>query len=88
MARAIPVLPEVGSTMTETPGLSRPSASIAATMAAPMRSLTEWAGLKNSSLAATVATQPAVTRLSRTSGVLPMRAVMSSPMRMFFPFEV
>ena len=50
-----------------------------------MRSLTEWAGLKNSNFAATVAGQPAVIRLIRTSGVFPISPVMSSAMRMLPP---
>ncbi len=78
----MPVLPDVGSTITDVPGTSLPSRSIASTIETPIRSLTEWAGLKNSSLAATVAAHPAVIRFSLTSGVLPMSLVMSSAMRM------
>ena len=85
MASAMPVLPEVGSTITDLPGLNLPARSIASTIATPMRSLTECAGLKNSSFAATVATHPEVTRLSRTSGVLPTSLVMSAAMRIVPP---
>ena len=46
----MPVLPEVGSMMTE-PGFSRPLASASSTMALAIRSFTEPAGLKYSSLA-------------------------------------
>ena len=46
----MPVLPEVGSMMTE-PGFSRPLASASSIMALAMRSFTEPAGLKYSSLA-------------------------------------
>jgi hypothetical protein len=44
MASAMPVLPEVPSTIVP-PGCSSPEASAASMMAAPMRSLTELAGL-------------------------------------------
>ena len=44
MARAIPVLPLVGSTMVP-PGFSSPEASAASTMAMPMRSFTLLDGL-------------------------------------------
>ena len=50
----MPVLPEVGSMMTE-PGPSRPRASASSIMALAMRSLTEPAGLKPSSLATSFA---------------------------------
>ena len=46
-----------------------------------MRSFTLPAGLKNSSLAATSATAPSVTRRSRTSGVFPISWVTSSAIR-------
>ena len=46
----MPVLPEVGSIMTEL-GFSRPRASPSSIMALAMRSFTEPAGLKYSSLA-------------------------------------
>ena len=68
MARAMPVLPLVGSTITVS-GPIRPAACAASIMATPMRSLTLLAGLKNSSLAATSAGAPSVILLMRTSGV-------------------
>ena len=77
MARAIPVLPLVGSRMIVS-GLIRPACSAASIMDTPMRSFTLPAGLNDSSLAATSATAPAVTRRSRTSGVFPISSVMSS----------
>ena len=76
IARAMPVLPLVGSTMTVS-GPMRPASSAASIIATPMRSLTELAGLKNSSLASTVAPAPSVTRFRRTRGVLPMSSVTS-----------
>ena len=76
MDSAIPVLPEVPSTIVP-PGLSAPEATASSTMAAPMRSLTLLAGLADSSLASTVACTPSVTELRRTSGVLPMVSVTS-----------
>ena len=48
-ASAIPVLPEVGSTIT-VPGRIWPALSAASIIARPMRSLTEESGLKNSHL--------------------------------------
>src|SRR5689334_609865 len=76
MARAMPVLPLVGSTSTLSLLMS-PAFSAAAIMEKPIRSLTEWAGLKNSSLATTSAFAPSVTRFKRTSGVLPISSVTS-----------
>src|SRR5882757_5714734 len=46
-------------------------------MLKPMRSFTLLAGLKNSSLAATCAWQPSVTRFKKTRGVLPISSVTS-----------
>jgi hypothetical protein len=64
----MPVLPEVGSrTMVSGPIL--PAASAASSMATAMRSLTLWAGLKNSSLRATVAPLAGARRFSLTRGV-------------------
>ena len=77
IARAMPVFPLVGSRMIVS-GLIRPACSAASIMDTPMRSFTLPAGLKDSSLAATSATAPAVTRRSRTSGVCPISCVMSS----------
>jgi hypothetical protein len=72
----MPVLPLVAS-MTRPPGGSRPSASAASIMDSPARSLTLAAGLKNSSLAKTVASRPAAKRLIRTRGVRPTSSVAS-----------
>ena len=74
IASAMPVLPDVGSTMMVWPGVMSPSRSAASIIDRPMRSLTEPPGLKLSSLATTVAPAPSVTLLSRTSGVPPMRS--------------
>src|ERR1035441_7510987 len=59
-----------------------PSRSAASIMARPMRSLTLAAELSLSRLRTTRAVQPAVTWLSWTSGVLPMRSVMLAAMFM------
>ena len=76
IARAIPVLPLVGST-TMVSGLIRPAFSAASIIATPMRSLTLADGLKDSSFPRTSAPAPSVTWRSRTSGVLPVSSVMS-----------
>ena len=76
-ARAMPVLPLVGST-SSLPGPSRPSCSARQIMAAPMRHFTEKAGLRPSILASTRAPHPWVTRLSCTKGVLPMVRLLSA----------
>ena len=81
MARAIPVLPLVGSTMTVS-GVRRPASSAASIMATAIRSLTLPAGLKNSSFATTSAPAPSVTFRRRTRGVPPINWVMSSAIRM------
>ena len=81
MASAMPVLPLVGSTTTVSGPMS-PASSAASIIATPMRSLTECAGLKNSSFAATSAPAPSVTLRMRTSGVLPMSSVTSLAIRM------
>ena len=69
----MPVLPEVGSMMTE-PGFSSPLASASSTMALAMRSLTLPAGLKYSSLARILAFRPWAFSMwvSSSSGVCPM----------------
>ncbi len=67
----MPVLPLVASTIVVRPGSMRPSASAAATMATPMRSLTEPPGLYISSLAKTCAPPSGASRLSWTIGVRP-----------------
>ena len=71
------MLPDVGSTMVP-PGFSSPDASAASTMRSAIRSFTLEPGLKYSSLASTVASIPAATGPSRTSGVLPMRSATCS----------
>ncbi len=75
----MPVLPEVGSTMTLS-GAIEPAASIARIMLTPMRSFTLEVGLKNSSLrqmsAAMLSSR--VMRGMRTRGVLPMVSAMLS----------
>ena len=52
IASAMPVLPLVGSTITVSGPIS-PASWAASIIATPIRSFTEWAGLKNSSLATT-----------------------------------
>ena len=81
IASAIPVLPLVGSTITERPGSIRPSASAASIIATPMRSLTEPPGLKYSSLATTSAPRFSPSLRSETIGVFPTTAETSPPMR-------
>ncbi len=76
-ASAMPVLPEVGSTITVSASMS-PARSAASIIETPIRSFTELNGLKNSHLIRIWAFTPSVTRLSRTSGVPPMVFVMSS----------
>ena len=69
----MPVLPEVGSMITE-PGLSLPLASASSIMALATRSFTEPAGLKYSSLASTRAFRPwaASIWVISSSGVCPI----------------
>ena len=69
----MPVLPEVGSMITE-PAFSLPSASAWSIMALAMRSLTDPAGFKYSSLARTLAFRPRRCSIwvSSSSGVPPM----------------
>ncbi len=69
----MPVLPLVGSIRTVS-GLICPACSSASIIATPIRSLTEAMGLKNSSLASTVAFGfiSADNRGSPTSGVSPI----------------
>ncbi len=67
----MPVFPEVPSTMVP-PGLRRPSASASSTIFKAMRSLTEFPGLKNSTLANTKASISEVILLSLISGVFPI----------------
>ena len=77
----MPVLPLVGSTITERPRSIRPSRSALSIIATPIRSLTEPPGLKYSSLAITSPATPAPRRGSETSGVLPTTAEVSAPTR-------
>ena len=74
----MPVLPLVGSMIVVSPGEMRPAASAASIIDRPMRSLTLPPGLNDSSLPTTVA--PVLSEMPRsfTSGVPPIRAVMSS----------
>ncbi len=72
-AKAMPVLPLVGSTRMDTPGVMMPARSAASIMPRPIRSFTEPSGLKNSSFNARSATKPssAASLGSRTIGVPP-----------------
>jgi hypothetical protein len=76
----MPVLPEVGSTKVVRPGRIRPAASSASIIATPIRSLTLPIGLKNSSLARTLATMPfsRANLSSLTSGVSPIVSVIEA----------
>src|SRR5579862_9294425 len=76
-ASAIPVLPLVGSTIS-LPGPSRPRFSASQISAAPMRHFTEYAGLRPSIFASTVAGAPSSTRFKRTSGVWPIERELSA----------
>src|SRR5689334_7324415 len=70
----MPVLPLVGSTMTERPGTRVPACSAASTMARAMRSLTEPPGLYCSHLTQTSAAWLDTTFFRRIKGVRPMRS--------------
>src|SRR4051794_15549989 len=78
----MPVLPEVGSTITDSPGLMRPSRSADSIIASAMRSLTEPPGLNCSHLTHTSAAPSPTSccgrRRKRTSGVPPMSSRMLS----------
>ena len=78
MASAMPVLPLVGSTMVVLSGEMRPASSAASIIERPMRSLTLPPGLNDSSLPTIVAPERSERPRSLTSGVPPIRAVMSS----------
>src|SRR5215510_7661554 len=84
MARPIPVLPLVGSTMVE-PGRSTPRRSASSTMDRAMRSFTLPAGLSDSILATTAAPPARGRRRRRTIGVPPIRSSTESAigLRMF-----
>ena len=71
------MLPLVGSRMMVS-SLISPARSAASIMLTPIRSLTLDKGLKDSSLASTVAPRPSVTLFNLTRGVLPMVLVISS----------
>src|SRR3989304_2933648 len=73
IARPMPVLPLVGSTIVS-PGLRRPLFSAASIMLRAMRSLTLPAGFIDSTLATTSAQSGWTTRFSRTIGVPPTRS--------------
>ena len=70
IARPVPVLPEVGSTIVP-PGFRRPSRSAASTRRIATRSLIEPPGLKYSTFATTCGVSPAAIRERRISGVSP-----------------
>src|SRR5215212_1096615 len=72
-ASAMPVLPDDGSRMVW-PGASRPSFSARSIMARAMRSFTEPNGFWLSSLARMRTSALGESRLTSTSGVLPMRS--------------
>ena len=79
IARPTPVLPEVGSTIVP-PGRNQPLRSASSIIRIPIRSLTDPPGLSISSLATSRRGDPGTlgqSRLSRTSGVLPMAEMMS-----------
>src|SRR3954454_17810555 len=76
MARAMPVLPEVGSRMTLS-GVRRPSRSASSTMRLAMRSLSEPVGFCPSSLAHRRTPGFGDSRGMPTSGVFPMASRMS-----------
>jgi hypothetical protein len=78
MARPIPVLPDVPSTMVP-PGFNRPVRSASSIIRTAIRSLIELPGLNVSSLTRTVAEiRPFVMELMRTIGVSPMASRMVS----------
>ena len=72
-ARPIPVLPDVGSIMTE-PSFNRPFSSASSIIAFAIRSFTLPAGLKYSSFTRTVASSPSSFSMfaTSTSGVFPI----------------
>jgi hypothetical protein len=75
-ARPTPVLPEVGSMITDSPGVIFPSRSAASIMESATRSLSEPPGLNCSHLQNTSAIPGSTRWRSRTSGVPPMRSSM------------
>ena len=77
IARAIPVFPLVGSTITVLPGSMLPWFSASRIIARPMRSLTLPPGFMNSHFATRVPVISEAIRLSRTNGVPAIKAVTS-----------
>ena len=75
-ARAMPVLPLVGSMITVSL-VSRPLFSASSIIAMPIRSLTLDSGLKNSHFNKISAPIPSVTLFNRTKGVRPIVSTMS-----------
>src|SRR6266404_1263087 len=73
----MPVLPLVDSTIA-LPGPRTPRCSASHSIAAPRRSLTEYAGLRPSIFPRMRAGAPSVTRFKRTSGVRPIECALSS----------
>src|SRR3954453_13959013 len=71
----MPLLPLVGSLIVVCRAEISPPSSASRIIATPMRSLTLKPGVNDSSFARTVAPAPSVTRLRRTSGVLPINSV-------------
>ncbi len=67
------MLPEVGSTIVP-PGWSSPDCSAASIIRTAIRSFTDPPGFMYSTFASTRGVAPSVVRLSRTSGVLPIRS--------------
>ena len=84
-ARPMPVLPEVGSMMTD-PSLRSPFSSASSIIALAILSLTEPAGLKYSSFTRTLASRPSSFSMFVTStrGVLPMSSI--APLYIFAIF--
>jgi len=78
MANPIPVFPLVGSTNVVFPGVISPRSSASLIMERAMRSFTELAGLEDSNLHTTSATQPSLRRFNLTKGVFPIRSRMLS----------
>ncbi|VEU38254.1 unnamed protein product [Pseudo-nitzschia multistriata] len=74
MANPMPVLPDVGSTKTVSPGLMSPRSSAWVIMLRAMRSFTELAGLKLSSFKTISASHPSLSLESLTSGVPPIKS--------------
>ena len=76
----MPVFPLEASTIVP-PGLRRPSASAARTIASAVRSLTLDAGLKNSSFAGMRARAPWTAAVTSSSGVPPTSSARDAAMR-------